>query len=160
MTLNPNDPNHGCCVPAPPAAQPTTKERFTALGEQGGDVPTFPSQVARKAYFGARLATDEKWAYRALMLIFSFQTADEQASDSTTNANGAGFNSHDADILSSYAKQYDLQRSRVGGKARLTPNQRRELHRRIRKYAGQVIDHMAAQDSSLVTIVRSRKAVA
>lgn len=52
------------------------------------------------------IATKEQAVYRALLLIYSKQTASEQAIDATTDNNGVGFSGLDAEILSSFAKFY------------------------------------------------------
>lgn len=51
------------------------------------------------------LRTDSKWMIKALMVIFSYQTVDEQRIEQTTLYNEIGFTGVDAEILSSFAKQ-------------------------------------------------------
>ena len=158
MTLNATDPNNGCCVPAPPAAQPTTKERFATLGSAPGPIPTFPTKGAREAFVRARIAASAAWAYRALTVIFHYQTADVQELDVTTNANRVGFTGHDAELLSSFAKQYLAAHGRVGLKARLSPRQQEIVMRRMPKYTKQLIAHMERDGNAAMLVVRGTKA--
>ena len=78
-----------------------------------------------------RLASDPRWALRALIRIYQNQTADEQAHDATIERNGIGFSGPDAEILSSFARQYLRRRS-------LSPKQMNVLMRKIPSYAGQI----------------------
>ena len=48
--------------------------------------------------------TNDKVLYRALKRLYDCQTADEKASKHTNEHNGRGFNSIDADFLSSLAE--------------------------------------------------------
>ena len=78
-----------------------------------------------------RLATDDRWALRALKLVYRNQTADEQASQQTIEHNGIGFSGPDAEILSSFAQQYQRRGT-------LSPRQMNLLRRKMPSYAGQV----------------------
>ena len=78
-----------------------------------------------------RLATDDRWALRALTLVYRNQTADEQNAQQTIEHNGIGFSGPDAEILSSFARQYQRRGS-------LSPKQMHLLKRKIPSYAGQV----------------------
>lgn len=80
-----------------------------------------------------RLASDPRWALRALIRIYQNQTADEQAHDATIERNGIGFSGPDAEILSSYARQYLRRWS-------LSPKQMNLLQRKIPSYARQILD--------------------
>jgi hypothetical protein len=79
-----------------------------------------------------RLATDHRWALRALIRIYQNQTADEQSKDATIERNGIGFSGPDAEILSSFARQYLRRRS-------LSPKQMNLLQRKIPSYARQIL---------------------
>ncbi len=79
----------------------------------------------------AKLGSDPRWALRALVVVFQNQTASEQTSERTVEHNGAGFSGVDAEILSSFAKQYSKSGS-------LSPKQMTILFKRIPRYAGQV----------------------
>jgi hypothetical protein len=58
-----------------------------------------------KSFIQLKLATNVAWATRAVAMIYTLQTADEQESGTTHNLNGVGFSGCDAEILSSFAKQ-------------------------------------------------------
>ena len=79
-----------------------------------------------------RLATDPRWALRALIRIYQNQTTDEQSKDATIERNGIGFSGPDAEILSSFARQYQRRGC-------LSPKQMIILRRRIPAYARQIV---------------------
>ena len=81
-----------------------------------------------------RLASNDRWALRALLRIYQNQTADEQTRDTTLERNGIGFTGPDAEILSSFARQYQRRGC-------LSPKQMTILHRRIPAYARQIVQH-------------------
>jgi hypothetical protein len=79
-----------------------------------------------------RLARDDRWALRALTLVYRNETAAEQASQQTIEHNGIGFSGPDAEILSSFAQQYQRR-------GLLSPKQMNVLRRKMPSYAGQVL---------------------
>ena len=79
-----------------------------------------------------RLATDGRWALRALTVVYRNQTAYEQATQQTIEHNGIGFSGPDAEILSSFAQQYQRRGT-------LSPKQMNVLRRKMPSYAGQVM---------------------
>jgi hypothetical protein len=79
-----------------------------------------------------RLASKDRWALRALMRIYQNQTADEQNSETTIERNGIGFTGPYAEILSSFARQYQRRGS-------LSERQMIILRRRIPAYARQIV---------------------
>ena len=90
--------------------------------------------MTKKALLAAlkeRLAQDDRWALRALSVVYRNQTADEQNAQQTLEHNGIGFSGPDAEILSSFARQYQQRGS-------LSPRQMHVLRRKIPSYAGQV----------------------
>ena len=90
--------------------------------------------MTRKALLAAlkeRLAQDDRWTLRALTVVYRNQTADEQRAQQTIEHNGIGFSGPDAEILSSFARQYQQRGS-------LSPRQMNVLRRKIPSYAGQV----------------------
>ena len=90
--------------------------------------------MTRKALLAAlkeRLAQDDRWALRALTVVYMNQTADERRVEQTIEHNGIGFSGPDAEILSSFARQYQQRGS-------LSPRQMHVLRRKIPSYAGQV----------------------
>lgn len=62
--------------------------------------------VWTKEAIKARLLGSDLWLCRGILAIHARQTADEQACGATVEDNGVGFNGVDAEILSSFAKQY------------------------------------------------------
>jgi hypothetical protein len=70
---------------------------------------------------------------RAVLAIYEKQTADEQATASTAENNGIGFNGADAGFGSSLAKQYAERGS-------LSPRQIACARKMMRKYANQLAE--------------------
>jgi hypothetical protein len=79
---------------------------------------------------------------RALVLIFNRQTSTEQASNTTSQNNGRGFNGMDADFGSSVAKKFMHY-------GRMTPRQTRAVAKMLLKYAGQLAEEKNQQGSTL-----------
>lgn len=75
---------------------------------------------------------DDAWLYRGILRIYDRQTQDEQNSEVTAHDNGIGFNSVDATILSSFAKQ-------IASRNFLTPKQKEIARKKMAKYAGQLL---------------------
>ena len=90
-----------------------------------------PTKTARVAHIREQLATNERWALSGLLRIYSYQTESEQATLSTRDENGVGFNGVDAELLSSFAEQYKER-------GRLSPKQMGLLMSKMPKYAGQL----------------------
>ena len=91
------------------------------------------TQKAKTEFVKNKLSTNSKWALHALMKIFDRQTEDEQRTNSTHLHNNIGFTGCDAEILSSFAKQYQR-------KGFLSDKQMKLLYRKISKYHRQVIE--------------------
>jgi len=79
-----------------------------------------------------RLASQDRWALRALLRIYQNQTADEQCREATIERNGIGFSGPDAEILTSFARQYQQR-------GWLSDKQMAILRRRIPAYARQIV---------------------
>lgn len=92
------------------------------------------SQAARIAFLKEKLSTDERWAVRGLLVIYGYQTADEQESESVNAHNNQGFTSSDGRFLSSLAKQAQNRP--------LTEKQMPYLLNRMGKYARQLDRHI------------------
>ena len=73
------------------------------------------------------LDTNDTAVYRALVQIFNRQTADEKQIESTEENNSVGFTGVDANILTSFAKQY-LNRNF------LSPKQMVIARKKMKKY--------------------------
>lgn len=84
-----------------------------------------------KEYIKDKMATNDNWLYHGIVAIHNRQTSDEKVSQTTRHNNGRGFNSADANILSSFAEQI---------KARNSLSERQKYIARIKmpKYAGQL----------------------
>jgi hypothetical protein len=102
------------------------------------------SKKELKTYIQARLHED-KQAIRTLLLIFSKQTASEQQTEQTTIHNNVGFTGVDAEILSSFAKQYQTRNF-------LSPKQMVILKKMIKKYWQQVIDESIVKGNELALL--------
>lgn len=94
----------------------------------------------------AKLATSDVMVERSILKLYERQTSTEQATESTQEHNGVGFNGVDAPLLSSFAT-YIMRMSRpsVDGRyparregARLTEKQRVIARRKLQKYAAQL----------------------
>ncbi len=79
-----------------------------------------------------KLATDTRWAQRALLAIFRNQTADEQRAANVTHHNCMGFRCMDSIILTSFANQLQQRGS-------LSPKQMSIVHKLMPKYARQLM---------------------
>jgi len=80
-----------------------------------------------------QLKTNEKWAKKALLEIYKFQTESEQQSGHTEIWNNVGFNGCDDEILTSLAQQ-------LIRKGWLSPKQMVLVHKKIQKYTRQVVE--------------------
>lgn len=103
----------------------------------------------------AKVKSDRKWAERAIVVLFDYQTADEQSTEITRHVNGVGFNGADAPLLSSFAKQLKglpTDYHPVGGTPRhLSPKQLSCAFNKLPKYAAQLLK--IAQDKTAVAPV-------
>lgn len=80
-----------------------------------------------------KLATDSRWAVKALVRIFKEnQTAEEKVVEDTIEENGIGFTGADGVILSSFACQF----IKFG---RLSDKQMKIVHKKMPKYWNQLI---------------------
>ncbi len=89
------------------------------------------TKKARIAHIKAMLASNQAWAIRGLLKIYSYQTADEQATETTREYNDVGFNGVDAEILSSFAKQVLAGRT-------MSLKQMALIYKKMPKYARQL----------------------
>lgn len=85
------------------------------------------------------LDRNDKAVYRAILLIYSFQTDEEKYTGVTKTVNGKGFNKMDVEILSSFAMQ--LRRGQE-----LTLKQMYVARPKIKKYTGQIISYMKQRE--------------
>jgi hypothetical protein len=89
------------------------------------------TKKARIAHIREQLGTSAAWALRGLVRIYANQTADEQAVGTTKHHNDIGFTGADAEILTSFAQQYERRGS-------LSPKQMGLLFKKMPKYAKQL----------------------
>ncbi len=95
-----------------------------------------------KEAIAEKLATDNNWLFRGILAIYARQTATEQASETTQEDNGVGFNGADANILSSFAKQIQQWNSAPANNRRFnTPLSQKQVElarKKMKKYAKQL----------------------
>ena len=94
----------------------------------------FKTQKQIKDAIKQLITTNEKAAIQAMLRIFEYQTDEEQATGTTYFYNGVGFSGSDAEILTSFCKQYQK-------KGYLSEKQYGLLFKKIGKYAGQLTKH-------------------
>ena len=90
-------------------------------------------------YVKEKLSTDEKWAVKGMVRIYrENQTNDEQVQLRTTHLNGIGFSGCDAELLSSFARQFELRGT-------LTAKQMVYVFKKMKKYTKQVISMISPE---------------
>lgn len=77
------------------------------------------------------LKVSDAWVVKGVSTIYKLQTEAEKVSETTTEDNGVGFNSLDAELLSSFAKGINKYGS-------LTPGQMVWARKKMLKYSGQL----------------------
>lgn len=80
----------------------------------------------------SRVARRDDWACGALMAVYKNQTADEKTGEYTKEHNRVGFTKFDAELMTSFAKQYE-------SKKRLSIKQLAIVRKRIPKYWRQLV---------------------
>jgi hypothetical protein len=85
----------------------------------------------RIAFIRQRLGENSKWALRGLLRISEFQTSEEFQKERCELYNKVGFTAFDAEILTSFSKQYKKRKF-------LTPKQMAVVFKAMPKYAGQL----------------------
>ena len=100
-----------------------------------------------KRYFKAHLTISPKWAITGLLVIYDRQTADEKATDNTSENNSVGFSGVDAEFLSSLAKQVRAGRT-------LSPKQMSFLFKKMPKYWEQLWDCSKNQEATFSVALR------
>ena len=84
-----------------------------------------------EAAIRAAITTERNRAIKALLRIYEYQTEDEKACGTVDNLNGVGFVGTDAELLTSFCKQYEIRKT-------LSDKQMAILFKKIGKYAGQL----------------------
>ena len=95
-------------------------------------------------YYKVRLATNERWALRALERIAMRQTEYELENELTRENNKVGFSGPDAEILTSFYRA-------VKKGYPLTSKQKAILFRKIPKYAGQLVS-ISLEEGKIVKV--------
>jgi hypothetical protein len=78
------------------------------------------------------LDRSDKAVWRAVHRIYQNQTTAERAMEATVEQNGVGFNGADAELLTSFAKQYER-------KGWLSPKQTALARKKVKKYTRQLL---------------------
>lgn len=86
----------------------------------------------QREYLREMLSSNERWAIKALLLIYDYQTEEEKQVETTSDLNGVGFTGTDGEILTSFANQY-LR------KGTLSPRQKEIMMPKMKKYWQQVL---------------------
>ena len=86
-----------------------------------------------QAFIKHKIATDDRWALRALVVVYNSQEDDEKLFGSAKKQNGVGFGKIDASIMCVIAERY----KRGYG---LSPKDMNTVHRRMQKYWRQILD--------------------
>ncbi len=106
----------------------------------------FTSKAERETHYRAQLASSPQWAIRALLVIYSLQTSDEQSAGHTSALNGRGFSGRDSEILSSFARRVIEWNAEATHKypTPMSSKQLIVLFRCMPRYAVQLIEHLEA----------------
>lgn len=87
-----------------------------------------------------KLETDQRWQYRALVVLYQRQTDSEQVDKKSKIQNGVGFTGPDATILTSFAQFFEKN-------GFLTGKQQVILNHKIVKYSKQILEEIEKQQS-------------
>jgi len=85
----------------------------------------------KKHEIRAKVQTDARWACKAVVALYKFQTSEEKYLRESVFQNQVGFNGVDAEILSSFAEQI------IAGRT-MSEKQMTIIFRAMGKYAGQL----------------------
>lgn len=108
------------------------------------------SKEQLKRFLKKKLSEDDRWALRALSVVYSNQTSDEAVSGDTHYYNDVGFTKFDCAFLTSLAEQY-----RENGK--LSRKQLQYLKKVIPKYWNQVLN--ASEEQNKVDTLKEKATV-
>lgn len=96
------------------------------------------TKIQLRDWLKNKLATDSKWALRALVVVMERQTEAEKITATTTEANGVGFSGCDAEILTSFANQYAQWGT-------LSSKQMALVFKKMPRYWGQILPLIPAE---------------
>ena len=86
----------------------------------------------RAEFVKTKLSTSKTWANAALLKIYEYQTKAEQDHMATLEHNGVGFSGTDAEILSSFATQFERRKW-------LSNKQQAIVMKKMKKYWRQIL---------------------
>jgi hypothetical protein len=112
-----------------PKIELTTTEEMVEAVRDIGTIKGRTDEIKRRILLGPGTAV---WA---LLFIYEFQTADEKLHEHTRWHNAVGFSAFDAELLCSFAKQWE-------DRATLTRNQIKWVYKKMVRYAGQIERHL------------------
>lgn len=101
----------------------------------------FTMKEAIKTHIQNQLATNPAWAVKALVKLYTYQTADEQSVGHTKEDNNVGFSGVDSEILSSFAVQINRGRN-------LSVKQMAIVFKRMPRYWRQIASFIPADKMS------------
>lgn len=87
-----------------------------------------------ESFIRNKIATNDKWAIRTLIVVYSHQTQHEKVAEQTQENNSVGFTGWDSKLMTLFAKQY-LQRNFLSSKQLLITK------KTMKKYWKQVYDN-------------------
>lgn len=111
------------------------------------------TQSSIKNFLKNKLGSNKDWALRALVRIYEKQTLSEKATQNTHELNGVGFSGADAEILSSFAEQYQR-------KGFLSEKQMALVLKKMPRYWGQIQTLIPEDKLSTLVLTESSTAVA
>ena len=90
-----------------------------------------------------KIATDDRWALRTLIIMYKHQTATEKQAEKTVENNRVGFTGWDSKLMTSFAKQYlgRVQSEKELDPRRLSKKQMDIIKKTMKKYWKQVYDN-------------------
>ena len=90
------------------------------------------TKKAKKVFIKNKLSTNSKWASHALIEVYNLQNFNEQLFKNSNDKNKLGFTKFDADLLTSFAEQYEQKKF-------FTDKQYKVLFNRMPKYWLQIL---------------------
>ncbi len=90
------------------------------------------NNTQRKVFIKSMIAVDDRWALRALKVVYANQTSEEQVRRTTKESNGIGFTQADARLMAVFAQLLESKG--------LTENQILQVKLRMPKYWRQILE--------------------
>ncbi len=104
-------------------------------------MPMSKPQAVRQAPIMNALLYSPVFVERALVALYNRQTADEQATEETSQSNGVGFSGVHAKFGTSMAKQIMKNKYNKPEGQRLSPKQQPHAQKMCLRYISQLADH-------------------